>query len=128
MGKNCPSESVGKTLKILTKKWNLEILFDLFDGKKHFKEFKQDKPTLLNKTLARCLQELEENGFIEKHVDETDITNTSYSLTSEGLLLNRIIYEIIVYSMESEKTSSYYEETDKEQLKTYFKTILNISQ
>ena len=127
MGKNCPSESVGETLKILTKKWNLEILFDLFNGKSHFNEFKQDKPALLNKTLARCLQELEENGFVEKHTDETDITNTSYSLTQEGLLLNKIIYEIIVYSMESEKTKSYYDENAKEEMKTYFKTILKLS-
>ena len=126
MGNRCPSESVGKTLKILTKKWYLEILFDLFNGKKHFNEFKKDKPTLLNKTLARCLQELEENGFIEKHVDENDISNTSYSLTREGQLLNGIIYEIIVYSMESEKTSSYYNENEKENMKTHFKKILNL--
>ena len=127
MGNRCPSESVGNTLKILTKKWYLEILFDLFNGKKHFNEFKKDKPTLLNKTLARCLQELEENGFIEKHVDENDISNTSYSLTSEGKLLNKIIYEIAVYSMESEKTSSCYDENEKENMKNHFKEILNIS-
>lgn len=127
MGKNCPSESVGKTLKILTKKWYLEILYDLFKGKKHFNEFKQDKPELLNKTLARCLQELDENGFIEKHVDKNDISNTSYSLTSEGKLLNKIIYEIAVYSMESEKTSSCYDENEKENMKNHFKEILNIS-
>ena len=127
MGKNCPSESVGKTLKILTKKRYLEILYDLFKGKKHFNEFKQDKPELLNKTLARCLQELEENGFIEKHVDKNDISNTSYSLTSEGKLLNKIIYEIAVYSMESEKTSSCYDENEKENMKNHFKEILNIS-
>ncbi len=123
MENKCPSESVGKTLKILTKKWYLEILFDLFNGKKHFNEFKKDKPTLLNKTLARCLQDLEENGFIEKHID---ISNTSYSLTSEGQLLNGIIYELLVYSMKSEKTSSYYDEKEKENIKTNFKRILNI--
>ncbi len=123
MENKCPSESVGKTLKILTKKWYLEILFDLFNGKKHFSEFKKDKPTLLNKTLARCLQDLEENGFIEKHID---ISNTSYSLTSEGQLLNGIIYELLVYSMKSEKTSSYYDEKEKENIKTNFKRILNI--
>ncbi len=123
MENKCPSESVGKTLKILTKKWYLEILFDLFNGKKHFNEFKKDKPTLLNKTLARCLQDLEENGFIEKHID---ISNTSYSLTCEGQLLNGIIYELLVYSMKSEKTSSYYDEKEKENIKTNFKRILNI--
>ena len=102
-------------------------MYDLFKGKKHFNEFKQDKPELLNKTLARCLQELEENGFIEKHVDKNDISNTSYSLTSEGKLLNKIIYEIAVYSMESEKTSSCYDENEKENMKNHFKEILNIS-
>ena len=127
MENGCPSESVGKTLKILTKKWYLEILFDMFKGKKHFNEFKEDKPTLLNKTLARCLQELEENGFIKKHIDKTDNSNTSYSLTHEGQLLNKIIYEIVIYSMESEKTNSYFDEKEKENLKKNFKSILNIS-
>ena len=126
MADNCPSEPVGKILKILTKKWNLDILFDMFNGKKHFNEFKKDKPALLNKTLARCLQELEENGFIEKHVDENDISNTFYSLTREGKLLNGIIYEIIIYSMESEKTGSYFNENEKENMKNDFKRILNI--
>ena len=127
MGKECPSESVGKTLKMLTKKWYLEILYDMFKGKKHFNEFKQDNPELLNNTLARCLQGLEENGFIEKHIDENDISNTSYSLTSEGWLLNKIIYEIAVYSMESEKTRSGYDEKEKENMKNHFKESLNIS-
>ena len=60
---SCPAYSVETTLKVITKRWSLQIMYDLFNGKKRFKEFKEDKPELLNKSLSRCLQELEENDL-----------------------------------------------------------------
>jgi DNA-binding HxlR family transcriptional regulator len=59
----CP---VDRTLNLFNKKWSIQIIRDMFFGKKHFKEFKEDKPNLSNKVLSSCLKELEENGLIEK--------------------------------------------------------------
>jgi DNA-binding HxlR family transcriptional regulator len=45
----CP---VDRTLNLINKKWSVQIIRDLFFGKKHFKEFKEDKPQLSNKVLS----------------------------------------------------------------------------
>ena len=68
----CP---VDRTLNLFNKKWCIQIIRDMFFGKKHFKEFKEDKPNLSNKVLSSCLKELEENGLIEKKV----LNNSSYN-------------------------------------------------
>ena len=76
----CP---VNETLKIISGKWHLLIIRDLFFGKKRFKEFKEDKPNLSNKVLTECLKDLESNGLISKtNLDDSKITE--YSLTEEG--------------------------------------------
>ena len=65
----CP---VDKTLNLINRKWSIQIIRDLFFGKKHFKEFKEDKPNLSNKVLSNCLRELEENGIIGKNLLNTN--------------------------------------------------------
>ena len=79
----CP---VDRTLNLISKKWS-----DMFFGKKHFKEFKEDKPKLSNKVLSNCLKELEENGLIEKKVLNTTPITTEYYLTEYGKSMNRIV-------------------------------------
>ena len=54
----CP---VDRTLNLINRKWSIQIIRDLFFGKKHFKEFKEDKPELSNKVLSNCLKDLEKN-------------------------------------------------------------------
>ena len=55
----CP---VDRTLNLFNKKWCIQIIRDMFFGKKHFREFKEDKPKLSNKVLSSCLKELEERS------------------------------------------------------------------
>lgn len=59
----CPVEL---TVQLINKKWIIQIIRDLFFGKTHFSEFKEDKPELSNKVLSNCLKNLEENGLIKK--------------------------------------------------------------
>lgn len=118
----CP---VDRTLSLINKKWSIQIIRDLFFGKKHFKEFKEDKPNLSNKVLSSCLKELEENGIIEKHVLNTTPVSTEYYLTEYGKSMNRIIYEIAMFTLEDEKDKVYSEET-KNNLKSTFRETLNI--
>ena len=58
----CP---VDRTLNLISKKWSIQIIRDMFFGKKHFKEFKEGKD-ISNKVLSSCLADLEKNGLIEK--------------------------------------------------------------
>ena len=59
----CP---VSKALMLVGKKWSIEIIRDMFFGKKRFKEFKEGNPNLSNKVLSDCLKNLENNGLVEK--------------------------------------------------------------
>jgi DNA-binding HxlR family transcriptional regulator len=118
----CP---VDRTLNLINKKWSVQIIRDLFFGKKHFKEFKEDKPKLSNKVLSNCLKELEENGLVEKKVINTTPVTTEYYLTEYGRSMNRIIYELAMFTLHDENDNSYSSET-RESLKEDFRQTLGI--
>lgn len=118
----CP---VDRTLNLINKKWSVQIIRDLFFGKKHFKEFKEDKPQLSNKVLSNCLKELEEHGLVEKKVINTTPVTTEYYLTEYGRSMNRIIYELAMFTLHDENDNSYSSET-RESLKEDFRQTLGI--
>lgn len=118
----CP---VDRTLNLINKKWSVQIIRDLFFGKKHFKEFKEGKPKLSNKVLSNCLKELEENGLVEKKVINTTPVTTEYYLTEYGRSMNRIIYELAMFTLHDEDDNSYSSET-RESLKEDFRQTLGI--
>ena len=115
----CP---VNETLKIISGKWHVLIIRDLFFGKKRFKEFKEDKPALSNKVLTECLKDLESNGLISKtNLDDSKITE--YSLTEEGKRMNRILYELAIFTLEKDDTAT---DDESEEMTNIFKNTLNI--
>ncbi|WP_295610673.1 helix-turn-helix domain-containing protein [uncultured Methanobrevibacter sp.] len=119
----CP---VDKTLNLINKKWSIQIIRDMFFGKKHFKEFKEDKPKLSNKVLSNCLKELEENGLIRKEVLNTTPVTTEYYLTEYGKSMNRIIYELAMFTLQNDDEHSYSDEV-RADLKNTFKEKLEIN-
>lgn len=118
----CP---VDKTLNLISKKWSIQIIRDMFFGKKHFKDFKEDKPKLSNKVLSSCLKDLEENGLIEKKVLNTTPVTTEYYLTEYGRSMNRIVYELAMFTLDDELDDTYPKDKRAE-LKETFKQRLNI--
>ena len=115
----CP---VNETLKIISGKWHLLIIRDLFFGKKRFKEFKEDKPNLSNKVLTECLKDLESNGLISKtNLDDSKITE--YSLTEEGRRMNRILYELAIFTLEKDDSAT---DAESEEFIKIFKVSLDI--
>ena len=119
----CP---VDKTLNLINKKWSIQIIRDMFFGKKHFKEFKEDKPKLSNKVLSSCLKELEENGLIRKEILNTTPVTTEYYLTEYGKSMNRIIYELAMFTLQNDNEHDYSDEVRNE-LKNSFKEKLEIN-
>lgn len=119
----CP---VDKTLNLINKKWSVQIIRDMFFGKKRFKEFKEDKPKLSNKVLSSCLKELEENGLIRKEVLNTTPVTTEYYLTEYGKSMNRIIYELAMFTLQNDNEHDYSDEVRNE-LKNSFKEKLEIN-
>lgn len=125
--KNCVSYCpVSKALTIINKKWSIEIIRDMFFGKKRFKEFKEEKPNLSNKVLSDCLKNLETNGIIEKRVMNSSPVSTEYYLTERGKSLNKVIYELAVFALE-ECDKEYLEESTRIQIKENFKENLQIN-
>jgi len=116
----CP---VDRTLSLISKKWSIQIIRDMFFGKKHFKEFKEDKPNLSNKVLSNCLKELEENGLIEKKVLNTSPVTTEYYLTDYGQSMNKIIYELAMFTLNNEKDKNYSNETLNGLKETFRETL-----
>ena len=115
----CP---VNETLKIISGKWHLLIIRDLFFGKKRFKEFKEDKPNLSNKVLTECLKDLESNGLISK-TNPDDSKITEYSLTEEGKRMNRILYEMAIFTLEKDDSAT---DDESEEFIKIFKDTLDI--
>ncbi len=115
--KSCPIELV---VKLINKKWVIQIMRDLFYGKSRFHEFKEDKPDLSNKVLSNCLKDMENNGLIHKIVDKCDKKNVRYRLTEKGKSLNKVLYEIAMVTVDSEN----YSEKLAGELKASFKENL----
>ena len=115
--KSCPIELV---VKLINKKWVIQIMRDLFFGKSRFNEFKEDKPDLSNKVLSHCLKDMENNGLIQKIVDKCDKKNVKYILTEKGRSLNKVIYEIAMVTVDSEN----YSDRIRNDLKTCFQENL----
>ncbi|WP_296879395.1 helix-turn-helix domain-containing protein [uncultured Methanobrevibacter sp.] len=115
--KSCPIELV---VKLINKKWVIQIIRDLFFGKSRFHEFKEDKPDLSNKVLSNCLKDMEKNGLIHRIADKYDKKNVRYILTEKGKSLNKVLYEIAMVTVDSEN----YSDKLANDLKTSFKENL----
>lgn len=94
----CPIES---TLKLISRKWAVVLIRDMFLGKKHFLEFKENKTNLSNTVLADTLKSMETNGLIEKKIQMMGNKSlTEYYLTDRGLRLNKILYEMASFGID----------------------------
>ena len=116
--KSCPIELV---VKLISKKWVIQIIRDLFLGKSRFHEFKEDKPDLSNKVLSNCLKDMENNGLIHRIVDKCDRKNVTYQLTEKGKSLNKILYEIAMVSVDGQ---TYSDKIKNDVRASFRKTLL----
>ena len=117
---------IDKAVVLFNKKWTIQLIRDMFFGKKQFKEFQEDKPDLSNKVLSQRLKELENNGLVEKKVLNTTPISSEYHLTEYGKKLNRVIYELAVFILDESDFVEYKDEEVKNQIKNNFKQALNI--
>lgn len=95
----CP---ISAAMEYIGKKWMIEIIRDFFMGKTHFNQFLESnkKPggSLSSKVLTDRLNELLEHGIIEKEVKKKFPIDIEYSLTERGKTLNKVLYELAVFS------------------------------
>ena len=119
--KKCPMELA---MGLINKKWVIQLLRDMFFGVSRFNEFKEGKPNLSNKVLSIWLKDMETNGLIKRIVDDEDPSNIEYKLSDKGMALNKVIYELAMYSLNTDIDNVYYSEEEKVQISETFKNQL----
>jgi len=113
---------VGSAIKSISNKWTFYILKDLFLGKKHFTEFQENHPNLDNKSLTRCLKTMKNNNLIEKKINGN---MQEYYLTSKGRKLNKVFYELIIFSLDTNE-DDFYTQQEIEFIKEVYIDILKL--
>ena len=111
---HCPVEL---SVELLSRKWVLQIICDMFFGKTRFSEFKHDRPEMSNKALSRSLKFMEKHELIEKIADE-------YYLTDKGKSLNRVIYDLVEFTLDN-NAELYKKETVIKAKEGFKKQLLN---
>jgi len=115
---------IDKAIKIISKKWTLNIIRDLFCGKKQFNEFLKSNPKLSSKVLSDKLRQLEQDELIEKIIVSKTPLSIEYHLTSKGSNLNKILYELSGFAYNECVDESTHECTENSYKLT--KEVLNI--
>jgi len=121
--KKCPIEVA---LSHLGKKWTIQIIRDLYKGKKRFSEFLISNPQISTKMLSLRLKELQQSDLIEKRITSTLPVMIEYSLTEKGKSLNKVLFQLAEFSLKNYSNEIYYKkpksvEHDVSSLKRYFK-------
>jgi len=111
---NCP---IDDTLKLISKKWVIFIIRDMFLGKTQFSEFLEEK-TLSTRVLTDTLKFMETQKLIKKQDKE-------YTLTQKGYNLNQILYQILEYGLNEVNTGNLNKK-QKQELKNKYQEILEI--
>ena len=85
---------VEKTLKIIGSKWTMNIIHNLFNGKKRFGELQELLEGVSTKTLSQRLKELEKEKIISKKIFAEIPLHVEYSLTEKGKSLGAIFKQM----------------------------------
>lgn len=121
--KSCPIE---QAVNLIQKKWLVLIIRDMFFGKTHFNQFKENKPKLSNKVLSECLKYMEENELVIKIGNPDNKLETEYKLTEKGKRLSKVLFELAEFTID---TDSYYldlKDSDRDMIKDEFRDTLEI--
>ncbi len=77
----CPSREI---LKHVTSRWGVLVLVALMDGTHRFSDLRRKIGEVSEKMLAQTLQQLEQDGFINRVSHPVVPPHVEYSLTSLG--------------------------------------------
>ena len=85
-------------MDIVSKKWSLVILLEIYkgnNGKKRFSEIKKSLQDITPKILSIRLKDLEKQGLISKNIDSSQVPiKCEYKLTKSGIDFINIIKNI----------------------------------
>jgi len=97
--------TVYKSVDLISKRWTLLILLELYRGntkKKRYSEVKKKIPGITPKILSVRLKELTKNGLLNKQIDANSIPiKSEYSLTKKGTEFIEIIKSIKTWALKN---------------------------
>lgn len=88
---HCP---VGATMKVLSGKWKIWILFMLSERTMRFSELQRLKPGLTQRMLTTHLRELEQDGIITRTVYPVVPPKVEYALSEIGKTLKPVLEQL----------------------------------
>lgn len=91
---------VDKTLKVISSKWTMHILHNLFEGEKRFGELEKSLK-ISPKTLSLRLRELEDHNIVTKKIFQEVPLHVEYSLTDKGRSLEDIFDQMAKWGQKS---------------------------
>lgn len=98
--KTLPACPVETTLMLIGNKWKVLILRDLLPGTKRFGELKKSIGSVSQKVLTAQLRDMEDKGFVHRHVYAEVPPRVEYSLTDLGKSLKPILDSMRVWGEE----------------------------
>ncbi|MHA1489597.1 MAG: winged helix-turn-helix transcriptional regulator [Promethearchaeota archaeon] len=91
-----------KNIEFITKKWILEIIWELETYKGSiFNELKRAIKGISSRSLSICLKELQNNGIISRTVQNTHPPKVLYKLSEKGKGFVELMVMLILYLKES---------------------------
>ncbi|KGK97687.1 hypothetical protein LI82_07845 [Methanococcoides methylutens] len=104
---------IDKAIRLISKKWALNIIRDMFCGSTHFNDFLKNNPKISSKVLSDKLRQLEKDELIEKVITSKTPLNIEYHLTDKGRNLNRVLFELSEFAYKECVDESAPECTEK---------------
>jgi len=93
----CPVQA---TVAVMRGKWKVSILWNLAFGPKRFAELTRRLANISEKVLTAQLRQLERNGVVSRTVTADIPPKVSYSLTTAGMELVRLMHGLCEWGSE----------------------------
>ena len=95
------------TSKILGHKWVPVIVYHIYNNESlRFSEIKQEIGGITNKTLSNNLSRLQEQGIVDREVEDDKPVKITYSLTEFGEKIVPLVKEMISWGQDNLKEGS----------------------
>ena len=95
---NFKESPVNQTFQILSKKWTIEIIMELLNGRKRFTDLLELDSSLTSKVLSERLKLLLDEEIIDKIIINMMPLKVKYQITDKGRKLNKIFYEMALFT------------------------------
>jgi DNA-binding HxlR family transcriptional regulator len=110
-------EELEEVTEFLSRKWRPLILHTLSKkGEMGFNDLKEALGSISGKVLSENLNDLEEEGYLEKEVINENPKRVRYSLTSRGEKINPILDKMVDWADREEETFQVLVVEDEKQL------------